>query len=87
MKSLCTCLHRGAMETTGRVNTPSGHSKEPGTLCGASGQDRRGERRTPPVTHALEFDVDPRSLRDVNSLTLSSGSEVSAEWIYLTVKH
>jgi hypothetical protein len=41
----------------------------------------------PPVTHALEFDVDPQSLKDVNTLTLSSGADVSVEWIYLIVKH
>ena len=41
----------------------------------------------PPVSHALEFDVDPRSLRDVNRITLSTGADVSAEWIYLIVKH
>lgn len=41
----------------------------------------------PPVTHVLEFDVDPRSLKDVNRLTLSSGSDVIVEWIYLIVKH
>jgi hypothetical protein len=41
----------------------------------------------PPVTQVLEFDVDPRLLRDVNSLTLSSGPDVTVNWIYLIVKH
>jgi hypothetical protein len=43
----------------------------------------------PPVTHSLEFVVDPRSLRDLNAITitLSSGAELSVEWIYLSVKH
>jgi hypothetical protein len=41
----------------------------------------------PPVSHALEFVIDPGSLRDVNSLTLSSGADVSVQWIYLIVKH
>jgi hypothetical protein len=41
----------------------------------------------PPVSHALEYGVDPRSLRDVNRITLSSGADVSVKWIYLTVNH
>ena len=41
----------------------------------------------PPATHMLEFDVDPRSLRDANSITLTPHTDVRVMWVYLIVNH
>jgi hypothetical protein len=41
----------------------------------------------PPVAFSLEFDLDPNTLRNVNTISLSALTDVTVNWIYLTVNH
>ncbi|HTY59027.1 MAG TPA: right-handed parallel beta-helix repeat-containing protein [Bacteroidota bacterium] len=41
----------------------------------------------PPVSHVLEFDVDPARLRGTNRVTLTGRKQMTVNWIYCIVKH